>query len=159
MVWDTGVPMVVKGTFYTMYIPYPPNLAQPRKNGKTTLKIEKFVIHTPHQADPVISLVWGNWNFFSIDWFEIEIDFSKKWFFKFFKLIFKKNEIDFTKRNSWSCTPHQADPDPESGFWFRGCWLNLGVSQNLDPSPSQLFSLESTVKTSLLEKFQKSKSL
>ena len=23
MVWDTGVPMVVKGTFYTMYIPYP----------------------------------------------------------------------------------------------------------------------------------------
>ena len=46
--------MVVKGTYYTMYIPYPPlpqtQLAQLRKIVKPTLKIEKFVIRTPHQA-------------------------------------------------------------------------------------------------------------
>ena len=35
------------------------------------------------------------------------------------------------------------------GFLFRGYWLNPGVSQNLDPSLSQLFSLGNTVRTSL----------
>ena len=48
--------MVVKGTYYTMYIPYhpppppPTQLAQLRKTVEPTLKIEKFVIRTPHQA-------------------------------------------------------------------------------------------------------------
>ena len=51
MIWDTGVAMIVKGTFHSRYIPYPPNsIGSTEENGKTHTKIEKFVIRTPQQA-------------------------------------------------------------------------------------------------------------
>ena len=51
------------------------------------------------------------------------------------------------------------EPGIYPGFWSRVvCWLNPGVSLNLDPSPSQLFGVGSTVRTSL-GKVKKIKSL
>ena len=57
MVRDTGVPMVVKGTFYTMYIPYPQTqLAQLRKNGKTHTKNRE--IRDPYPTPGINSGFW-----------------------------------------------------------------------------------------------------
>ena len=57
MVWDTGVPMVVKGTFYTMYIKYlQTQLAQLRKHGKT--HTENREIRNPHLTPGINSGFW-----------------------------------------------------------------------------------------------------